>query len=157
MSTRLAASMPMAQSAVSTITWAVPSMRSKILMPGSPSSTSRIMLESWVSPTRQGTHLPQVWARQRSRKFSAMSTGHSPGGLAAIRRSMFRYSCSTTAWAWPGVFTSSLLILSLLSKSLFGSLKYIMNPAGENVNKSYYLVKLSLKSGQILVKNPQIH
>ena len=86
------------------------------------------MLDSWVSPTRQGTHLPQVWARQRSRKFSAMSTGHRPGGLAAIRRSMFRYSCSTTAWAWPGVLTSSLLILSLLSEKFVWSPKYYYEP-----------------------------
>ena len=44
-----------------------------------------------------------------------MSTGHRPGGLEAIRRSMLRYSCSTTACAWPGSLTSNLLIsVSLL-------------------------------------------
>lgn len=88
----------------------VAAIRSRIFSSGSPSSTSRIMLESWVRPMRQGTHLPQVWAWHRFRKFSAISTGHRPGGLAAIRRSMFRYSCSTTAWAAPGIFTSNLLM-----------------------------------------------
>lgn len=34
-------------------------------------------------------------------------------GLAAILPSMFRYSCSTTACAWLGVFTSNLLMICL--------------------------------------------
>ena len=106
--------MPMAQSAVSTMTWAVFSMRRRMLISGSPSNTSRIMLESWARPMRQGTHLPQVWAWHRFRKFRAMSTGHKPGGLAAIRRSILRYNCSTTAWAAPGILTSNLLISVVL-------------------------------------------
>ena len=43
------------------------------------------------------------------RNEAAMSTGHSPGGLAMIRRSTSRYSSSITAWDWFFV-----LILNLL-------------------------------------------
>ena len=37
---------------------------------------------------RQGTHLPQVWAWLSCKKLSDISTGHRPGGEAAIRRSI---------------------------------------------------------------------
>ena len=60
------------------------------------------------SPAQQGTHLPQVCAWQRFKKFIARSTGHSPGGLAAMRRSTSRYSPSITVCAWEGVIISSL-------------------------------------------------
>ena len=80
----------MAQSAVSTMLRAVFSMMSSVSMVAVPSSTLVISFVSCPSPMRQGTHLPQVWAWDITRKLSAMSTGHSPGGLEAMRRSISR-------------------------------------------------------------------
>ena len=39
-------------------------------------------------PMRQGTHLPQLWARQSFKKALVSSTGQFPQGAAEMRRSM---------------------------------------------------------------------
>ena len=101
----------MAQSAVSTMLRAVFSMTDSVSIVALPSNTLVISFVSCPNPMRQGTHLPQVWAWDITRKLSAMSTGHSPGGLEAMRRSMSRYRLSTTVWACDGVLMSSLLKL----------------------------------------------
>ena len=75
----------MAQSAESAMTWAVRSIRSMVSRVAVRSSTLSIRTASWPRPTRQGTHLPQVCAWERRTKFSAMSTGHSPGEEALMR------------------------------------------------------------------------
>ena len=100
----------MAQSAEATITSAVSSISWRMSRDGRPSRTSWSRSDSCPRPTRQGTHFPQVWAWQRFRKFSAISIGHRPGGLASIRCSMLRYRCSTTIWALLGVLISNRLM-----------------------------------------------
>ena len=101
----------MAQSAESTMAAAVDSIRS--MVPGGAvwSSTLSMRVSSWDSPMRQGTHLPQVCAWHRRRKFSARSTGHSPGGLAATRCPISRHRSCTTCWARSGVSMESLRIV----------------------------------------------
>ena len=80
----------MAQSAVFTTVRAVFSMMASVLMSAVPSSTVAISLLSCPRPMRQGTHLPQDWAWHSCKNDRDISTGHSPGGLAAMRRSTSR-------------------------------------------------------------------
>ena len=113
----------MAQSAESAITWAVRSIRSMVSMVAVRSSTCSMSTASWPRPTRQGTHLPQVWAWHSRRKFRDMSTGHRPGWLALMRRPMSRYRSFSTVWARSGIsmdrrlngFPSSFTIIWRLS------------------------------------------
>ena len=80
----------MAQSAVFTMVRAVFSIMAMVLMSAVPSSTVSMSLLSCPRPMRQGTHLPQDWAWHSFRNASDISTGHRPGGLAAMRRSTSR-------------------------------------------------------------------
>ena len=107
----------MAQSAESAITWAVLSIRSMVSMSAVRSKTRSISTASWLSPTRQGTHLPQVCAWHSRRKFRDMSTGQSPGWLDRILRSISMYNPLSTVWAFPGFSMESRLKFIPPSKS----------------------------------------
>ena len=111
--TILAASKPMAQSALLATFCAVLSIKSRVCMSALPASTSSMRFCSCARPTRQGTHLPQVCAWQTLRNDSCRSTGHSPGGLAMMCRSRSLYKRSTVSWAWSGVSILKRLIIFL--------------------------------------------
>ena len=89
--TSRAASRPMAQSAVSTMAaGGLLDDVDGVHVGGAVQHLWTCSLVSWPRPMRQGTHLPQVWAWHSCRNDRDISTGHRPGGLAAIRRSTSR-------------------------------------------------------------------
>ena len=96
--TILAASRPMAQSAVISMALAVFSIKISVSSSASPSNTCSKRFSSWPSPIRQGVHFPQLWAWHNFKKAAEISTGQIPGGLATIRRSNTLYKSSTTSW-----------------------------------------------------------
>ncbi len=105
----------MAQSAESTMSEAVSRIRSSVFRVALPANTSSIRFCNCPSPTRQGTHLPQVWAWHIFRKESCRSTGHNPGGLAIILLSRSLYRRSTVSCALFGVaIFNRLIIFSIL-------------------------------------------
>ena len=102
-STVRAASRPIAQSAESAMAWAAFSRTSRSCSVPFPSWILSIRADNWLSPIRQGTHLPQLWARHIRRNASVSSTGQLPLGATSIRCCRFSYRLSTIAWDFSGV------------------------------------------------------
>ncbi len=113
------ASQPMAQSEPSQASSARACRRARSSSVARQSNTRRAKTAAWGSPSRHGTHLPQVCEAAHSSSVVVTATGHVPGGVAARRRpKRSRNACSgrscTARASMESRFIGTLSLLDLL-------------------------------------------